>query len=314
MHIIRAPLRISPLGAHVDHQDGFVTGMTIDRAIFLVFTPRDDRQVIVHSLNFPGTVSFNLGDIPPSIPGDWGNYVRGAASALQTLNPLDRGMNAVVGGVMPIGGLSSSAAVGVAYLLALEYVNGLQITPVDNVELDRFIENNYLGLRNGVLDQSIILLSERNHLTYLDCRSMQVDRVPLGEPHADLEFLVVYSGVDKALVGTDYNLRVTQCQQAAEALLLEAGEPVPSQPRLREVPESIYAAYSHKLPEILQKRARHFFTEIQRVKEGVAAWRTGDIPRVGQLIKASGASSIYNYESGCDQLKTLYDILGSCPG
>ena len=129
-------------------------------------------------------------------------------------------MDAVVSGGMPIGGLSSSAAVGVAYLLALEHANELDISPQENIQLDRAIENTYLGLQNGVLDQSIILLSQRDHLTFLDCQSMQVEQVPLGTPHPDVEFLVVYSGVAQALTGTDYNLRVSQCTEAARELLL----------------------------------------------------------------------------------------------
>ncbi len=314
VRVVRAPLRISPLGAHVDHQDGLVTGMTLDRAVFLAFTPRADHRVVVHSLNFPGTVSFDLDAVPPKIPGDWGNYVRGAVAAVQESHALRRGMHAVISGAMPIGGLSSSAAVGIAYLLALEHVNGLVISPQENIRLDRYIENTYLGLQNGVLDQSIILLSRRDHLTFLDCQSMQVEQVPVGSPHADVEFLVVYSGVAQALVGTDYNLRVSQCAEAARILLLAAGEPVPAVPRLRLVPEAVYNHYNHNLPVPLLKRARHFFTEIRRVQQGVDAWRAGDIRRVGELIKASGASSIFNYESGCAQLKTLYDILSDCPG
>ena len=314
IRIIQAPLRISPLGAHVDHQDGLVTGMTLDRSIFLAFVPRADRQVEIGSLNFPGTINFNLDAIPPKIPGDWGNYIRGAAAALQASYPMHRGMHAVVNGSMPIGGLSSSAAVGVAYLLALEHVNELMITPEENIRLDRFIENTYLGLQNGVLDQSIILLSKHNHLTYLDCQSMVVENVPAGTTEAEFEFLVVYSGVAKTLIGTDYNLRVSQCAKAARILLQSGGEPIPAKPRLRQVPKDVYDDYFYTLSEPLKKRAQHFFSEVDRVRQGVDAWRVGDIEQVGKLINASGASSIYNYESGCAQLRTLYDILCECPG
>ncbi|MFN2109000.1 MAG: galactokinase family protein, partial [Anaerolineae bacterium] len=111
IRMVYAPLRISPLGAHVDHQDGLVTGMTLDRVILLAFTPRRDRRVCVESLNFPGCVEFALDDVPAKSPRDWGNYVRGAALALQQRHVLRMGIDAVVGGSMPIGGLSSSAAV-----------------------------------------------------------------------------------------------------------------------------------------------------------------------------------------------------------
>lgn len=313
IRVVRAPLRISPLGAHVDHQDGLVTGMTLDRAIFLAFVPREDRRVVVESLNFPGRVDFQLDEIPPKVPRDWGNYARGAAMALTEAYDLSQGITAVVVGSMPIGGLSSSAAVGIAYLLALEAANDLDLPPEQNIELDRFIENVYLGLRNGVLDQSMILLSEENCLTYLDCQTMDVEKVPASRSESPFEILVVYSGVSQSLTGTDYNNRVVECQAAARRLLTLAGESIPEDPRLRMVDPEIYKVYKDRLAAPLDRRARHFFTEIDRVRQGVNAWREGKINVVGELMRASGASSVHNYESGCPQLTTLYEILSECP-
>jgi galacturonokinase len=321
IRVVRSPLRVSPLGAHVDHQDGLVTGMALDRAIYLAFVPRADGEIRVESVNFEGQVAFNLADIPPHIPRDWGNYARGAALALSRTYGIRVGMDAVVMGGMPIGGLSSSAAVGVAYLLALEVVNDLQVSPRENIELDRFVENVYLGLRNGVLDQSVILLSDRNCLTYLDCRSMEVQRIPTPASPETFEILVVYSGVRQALVGTDYNNRVAECYAAARTLLgwsgRLTGEPAErhnGHVRLRSVPPEVYAEFGERLPPPLDRRARHFFTEVQRVREGVDAWRAGDIERLGQLVRASGASSVRDYESGSPHLTSLYNILCDCPG
>lgn len=163
IRVVYAPLRISPLGAHVDHQNGLVTGVTLDRAILLAFVPRADRQVRVQSLNFEGQVSFDMDAVPPKTPSDWGNYCRGAVLALQQRHILHTGIDAVVEGKMPIGGLSSSAAVGIAYLLALETANELTVSAMGNIEHDRYIENEYLGLKNGILDPSIILMSDRDH-------------------------------------------------------------------------------------------------------------------------------------------------------
>jgi galactokinase len=314
VRVICSPLRICPLGAHVDHQDGLVTGMTLDRAIWLAFVPRSDRHVCVESLNFGGCIEFNLDDVPLKSPSDWGNYIRGAVLALRQRYDLGRGMDAVVEGSMPIGGLSSSAAVGIAYLLALEVANDLTVSPEENIEHDRYIENTYLGLKNGILDQSIILMSDRDHLTYLDCQSVRFERYPTPANNGNFEVVVAYSGLRKSLTSTDYNNRVSECQQAARMLLEWAGRPVPNPVRLRMVPEEIYEAYADRLPVPLDRRARHFFTEIQRVREGVAAWRAGDLEEVGRLINASGASSVYDYESGCPHLITLYNILCKCPG
>lgn len=316
--VVRAPLRISPLGAHIDHQLGIVTGMTIDRAILLAFVPSADGRVQMESLNFAEPASFDLGDIPPARKGDWANYVRGAALALQQRHALRRGLTGVVGGSMPIGGLSSSAAVTIAYLLALEAIHDLAVDAYENVELCRFSENRYIGLNNGILDQSVILHSAQEHLTRIDCQSVEVERVPVGLDAASLrrrfEILAVYSGVSQGLVGTDYNNRVAQCRSAAEQMLAQAGLPIPADARLRHVPEEVYAAYGLRLDAPLQRRARHFFGEMARVHAGVEAWQAGDLVRFGELVTASGESSIRWYESGSPQLITLYETLAQTPG
>jgi galactokinase len=302
------------LGAHIDHQDGLVTGMTLNRAIILAFAPRSDRRVHIESMNFGGVVDFCLDEVPPRARGDWGNYARGAALALQQAHDLTTGIDGIVEGRMPIGGLSSSAAVGVAYLLALETANDLQIAPAENIELDRYIENTYLGLKNGILDPSIILLSDRDHLTYLDCQSVECQKFATPADNGHFEVLVAYSGVAQSLTFTDYNVRVTECQQAARMMLDWAGLPVPTVPRLRMVSEEIYGDLCGDLPAPLDRRARHFFTEVQRVRAGIEAWRAGDLEELGELINESGASSVFNYESGSPPLITLFELLRDCPG
>jgi galactokinase len=322
IRIVSSPLRICPLGAHIDHQLGLVTGMTIDRNILLAFAPNREGKVWISSTTFSPPVEFSLNDVPARVPGDWGNYVRGAVVALQQKYNLQHGIYGVVHGDMPVGGLSSSAAVGVAYLLALEQANGLEVPPLENIKLDQYIENVYLGLNNGILDQSIILLSDEKHLTYLDCQSVEIQMIDSPLQQNDFEIVVVHSGVSEVLVGTDYNRRVAECQEAAHLMLEWAGYHLPdpssgsghSSLALRLVPEEVYHTYGRRLPEKLGKRAAHFFTEMQRVREGVAAWRKGDLDVLGQLISASGASSINNYECGCEHLITVYEILNACPG
>jgi galacturonokinase len=174
---VRSPYRICPLGAHVDHQLGPVTAMAIDRAVHLAFVPSRSSEVRLSSFAFAGEVAFSLDDIPDRIDHEWGNYARGAASALLATRQLDSGILGVTAGSMGEGGLSSSAAIDVAYLLTLEDANGFRVTDEENIELDRVIENEYLGLRNGVLDQSAILLSRQDQLTLLDCRTRKHERI-----------------------------------------------------------------------------------------------------------------------------------------
>jgi galacturonokinase len=312
--VVRVPLRISPLGAHIDHQLGTVLGMAVDRAILLAFAPTSDGSVWVESLDFDTPTRFHIDYVPPYKKGDWGNYLRGAVLALQQDQQLTHGIVGVMAGDMPIGGLSSSAAVTIAYLLALESANGLERSPHQNIALVTRTEHEYIGLNNGILDQTSILFSRRNHLTRIDCQTVQIERIPTAAAPGSFEIMAVYSGVARALVGTSYNSRVAECQAAATQLLAFAGQENGTSPRLREVDPALFAAYGPRLAEPLRRRATHFFTEMERVVEGEAAWRAGDMVRFGELVSSSGASSIDNYECGCPQLITLYQILRETPG
>ena len=311
VHVVRSPLRICPLGAHVDHQLGRVTGFALDQALLLAYVPTRDGRVRLASGDFAGEVDFQLDAIGQARPGDWGNYPRGAARVLRDAFGITTGIVGVLGGPMPIGGLSSSAAVDVAYLLALEQANGLEVDPVDNVRLAQRIENDYIGLRNGILDQSMILLSRRGSLTLLDCLEGGVSHIPNPAGHR-FDLVVVFSGISRSLVGTDYNQRVSQCQQAARLLLERAGLPADEQSRLRHVP--IEAADTEALPEPLARRARHYFGEQRRVTEGAAAWAAGDLAAFGALMRESGESSIHNYECGSPHLTSLHATLNAIPG
>jgi galactokinase len=314
IQVVKAPFRICPLGAHIDHQLGLVTGVTLDHSILLAFAPTPDGSIQLHSMNFELEVSFNLDDVPPYRRGDWGNYMRGAALALQREHDLTRGLIGVVSGDLPIGGLSSSAAVTVAYLLALETINNLEVTPKENVSLVRHTENGYIGLNNGILDQSVILFSEYNHLTLIDCQTVEISTVPTALDSDQFDILSVYSGVSHALVGTDYNNRVAECQEAARLLLTYAGREPSPDARLRQVEPELFEAEGQRLPAHLNRRARHYFGEMKRVIDGVAAWRKGDLRRFGTLMNESGESSINYYECGSPQLITLYNILSRTPG
>jgi galactokinase len=314
IRVVKAPLRICPLGAHIDHQLGQVTGMTIDQSLLMAFAPTTDGSIHIESTDFEPPVSFGLAQVPPYVPRDWGNYIRGAVLALQQNYQLQNGLVGVVSGEMPIGGLSSSAAVTIAYLLALEAVNSLAVSPKENVSLVRFTENQYIGLNNGILDQSVILFSEYNHLTSIDCQTVAIDQISSPMQAGDFEILVVYSGVTRVLVGTDYNNRVAECQAAARTLLTYTGDSPGPNSRLRQVDPAIFAAEGQRLPNLLHRRAAHYFGEMQRVVDGIEAWQKGDLPRLGLLISESGESSIKYYECGSPQLITLYEILRDTPG
>lgn len=313
VRIVRSPYRVCPLGAHVDHQLGEVTGMAVEEALFFAFVPRADGLVRVRSHNLPGAVRFQLAEVPEKPLGDWGDYLRGAVVALRRGHSLRHGLQGVVHGGDNVGGLSSSAAVGVAYLLAVESANGIHAAAQENVEMDRIIENEYVGLNNGLLDQSTILLSQRGRLMHLDCasgRSVLYDSAG----GAELRVVILYSGLSRRLAGTDYNRRVNECEQAARLLLEASGRSAPAVTKLRHVSQDIFEQFKAALPEALRRRAAHFFGEQRRVREGLTRWKTGDLDGFGRLVSESGQSSIENYECGNRYLRTAYHVLRETPG
>ena len=313
VRVVRSPYRVCPLGAHVDHQLGQVTAMALDQGVVLAYAPTNAARVRLASADFPGEVAFDLADVPARSQADWGNFARGAALALQSRYVLHRGLVGVTRGRLAEGGLSSSAAVGVAYLLALEHVNSLDVSCEDNIDLDQAIENGYLGLRNGILDQAAILLSRQDQLLHLDCATRQHRRVAPGPGLAPYRILIAFSGLRQALVSTDYNRRVDECQAAARVLLDAVGRPA-SDPRLGRLTAAEYAAHGRLLVGPPARRAAHFFGEVARVEQGVQAWQAGDLATFGRLVTASGESSVSNYECGCAPLIDLFRLLVATPG
>jgi galactokinase len=312
--LVKAPLRICPLGAHVDHQGGVVTGMTVDRQVVMAAVPETDGTVRVASLDFPGEVVVELEDQVPTRAGDWGDYVRAAVAVISKENILRSGFRAVIGGDLPGAGLSSSAAVLVAYLLGLTRVNEINIGREEISALVQRAENEYVGVASGRLDQSIILFAKDGHLTRVDCSDLSIEQVPLPAGSRDFRVLVAFSGVGRALAGSGFNTRVSECHEAAR-LLLELGHEAPREdPVLSDVQPEIFEQFAADLPQAQRRRAAHYFGEQRRVLNGVEAWSQGDLDRFGALMTASGASSIHNYESGTAELMTLYEALRDAPG
>lgn len=314
--MVKSPLRICPLGAHVDHQDGVVTGMALDSSVEMVFAPSKDGYIRVRSMDFPDEEYFHLDSVPDMLPGFWGNYLRGAVLSLKRDHLLHTGLDAVISGKLPIGGLSSSAAVTTAYLMALAEVNQLEITKREFVFYSHWVETEFIGLKNGILDQSANILSEDNRLLVMDCQTSEHSLVDKSKEMPEFEVVVVYSGVTKALIGTDYNNRVDECKVAGWMIEELAGRERQALDtvKLRNIPEDLYQKFRGQVPGKFQKRADHYYTEQERVRSGVDAWRRGDIEAFGQLMFESGLSSIHQYESGSPELTTIFEILQETPG
>ncbi len=314
---VRSPLRICPIGAHSDHQGGNVSGMTLDASVDLVYTPSDDGYIKIRSLDFPDQEYFHLDADPEYIPAFWGSYIRGAVQSLKRDHILKKGLTGMVSGRLPIGGLSSSAAVTTAYLMALCDVNEIEVTKMELIEYSHWVEREFIGLKNGILDQSANILSMDNHLMVMDCKKWEYELIEKGPEMPEFEVIIIYSGISKQLISTSFNNRTDELRVAGWLLQDLGGlelTPALEDVQLRDIPVEIYEKYKDQLPERFRKRAAHYYTEQARVSAGAKAWAEGDLDKFGQLMFESGDSSFYQYESGIPEMKTIFDTLRKSEG
>ena len=310
------PYRISPLGAHIDHQYGKINGLALDKGIHIAYSPKRNGVVELKSLNFPKRAQFHVNAIPDEKVGDWADHMRGAAKMLTEKYPLRTGLSAVIEGTLPIGGLSSSASVIIAFLSTLAKVNGIALGDWETIMMAKAAENKYVGVNCGKLDQSCEVLCRKDQLLYLDCKDDSYELIPMNPVMKPFKIAVLFSGLQRSLATSAYNLRQDECKAAAYSLLAYAGMEYGKfiDTRLRDVPVEVFEAYKDHLPENFRKRATHYFTEIARAEAGAEAWRRGDLDEYGRLIFASGKSSVENYECGCPELITLYNIMTETDG
>lgn len=310
------PYRICPIGAHVDHQYGQITGLAIDKGVHIAYGPKKNGVVELSSLQFDRRAQWHIRQVDEKPTGDWADYLRGATWALAKRYDLHTGICGVVEGTLPIGGLSSSAAVIIAFLAALAKLNGIQLEQQEMITIAQDAENNYVGVSVGTLDQSCEVLCRKNHLLHLDTIDGSYELIP---QHADMKpykIAIAFSGIERTLAGSKYNMRVDEAKAAAYALKAYAGLEYGkfNETRLRDIPVAIYNEYKERLPETWRKRAEHYFTEVDRVQRGAGAWRRGDIEEYGRLSFESGYSSVYSWETGSDELRTLYEIMRRTDG
>lgn len=310
-----SPYRICPIGAHSDHNLGKITGFAINAGIHIAYRPKQNGVIEMSSFQFPKRAQWHIREIGEKI-GDWADYLRGATWAISKSHTLTVGLCGVIEGSLPIGGLSSSAAVILAFLVAICKVNSIKLTPQELIDIAFDAEKNYVGVNVGTLDQSCEVLSKKNHLLYLDCKDNHYELIPTNPNMKPFKIAIFFSGLEHSLAGSKYNMRVDELRAGVYALQALSGYSYGKfyETNARDVSIDLYRKYKDKLPEQWAKRCEHWYTEFQRVEAGAEAWRQGDIEVYGKLSFESGWSSIYNWESGAAEQIKLYEIMRETDG
>jgi galactokinase len=278
---VRAPGRVNLIGEHTDYNGGFVLPCAIDYETRVAASPLPGRLLHVVAADFgQARDTIDLGAPPAPRPdAPWANYVRGVVALLQASGLALGGAQLAIAGNVPQGaGLSSSAALEVAVAHALQQLNGLELDRTALARLAQRAENEFVGCQCGIMDQLISARGQAGHALLIDCRSLQVQPVPLPRGVA---VVILHSRVARGLVDSAYNERRRQCEAAARHARVAA---------LRDLDAATLQARAAGLDPLVLRRARHVVTENQRTLEAAAALSRGDLAAVGRLMAQSHAS------------------------
>ncbi|HET6438848.1 MAG TPA: galactokinase [Anaeromyxobacter sp.] len=306
----RAPGRVNLIGEHTDYNDGFVLPMALEFAIEMAGRRRGAPEVRIHSADFGESVAFPI-DRPierdPAHP--WSNYPRGVLWALSEAGVKLGGLDLAFGGDVPQGaGLSSSAALEVATAVVAQALFGFEMPGPDLARLCQRAENDFVGMKCGIMDQFISLMGRADHALFLDCRSLAHDLIPL--ELGDEVIAIVHSGVKHELVGSAYNERREECAAGVAVLRRH----YPEVTALRDATLAQVEACAAELSPVVRRRCRHVISECARVLESKVALRSGDLTRFGRLMNASHDSLRDDYEVSCREIDLLVSLARRVPG
>ena len=314
--VVRAPGRVNLIGEHTDYNEGYVLPVAIDRSVLVAAAPRDDRQVVIHALDFGESVTFSLDDIEHDQAKTWSNYQRGVAYFLEERGLELPGLNAVIVGDVPIGsGLSSSAAVEVSMAYTWQVLAGFELSRVELALLCQRAENEFVGMNCGIMDQFVSALGQRDHALLIDCRSLDYRSVPLP---AEATVVVADTIKRRGLVDSEYNARRQECEEGVRILQRY----LPQVQALRDVSSDQFVEYVGQMQvqsskfkvQKVRQRCRHIIYENERVLKSVAALRAGDLGAFGRLMNESHASLRDDYEVSCPELDIMAEVAWKVDG
>jgi galactokinase len=313
--IVRSPGRVNLIGEHTDYNQGYVLPAAIDRHTKLTAAPRTDNILTVYSETMNDSVQIDLeghlalvGEAP-----HWSNYVRGVAWWLREQQFTPVGGDILVWGDLPVAaGLSSSASFLMGLMATMMSLAGWSIPRTTMARAAQAVENEFIGVPVGIMDQMAIGLAEPDSALLIDCRSLATTPVPLKLAAHDLALVVVNSGVSRDLAGSAYEKRKSECEAAVGALRVVTYDL--NIKSLRDVSAELLSSHGSKLYPTLYKRAHHVITENDRVLQTVGALSVGDYETVGHLMNESHDSLKNDFEVSSPFLDRLVELAQETEG
>ena len=304
-----APGRINLIGEHTDYNNGYVLPAAIQLRNYFLAAPRHDRTVRVWAENFGEAETFDLDALKPSEDKRWANYVKGIFWSLEQAGHRLLGVDATIWGEVPLeSGLSSSAALEVSIIKGLVSLAEIEIAPETMAKLAQKAENDFVGVKCGLMDQFIAVFGRKDTALFLDCETLAYEHFPLNLEKNNLRILVYDTRVRRKLASSEYNRRRQEAAGALE-VLKGAGVAAYKQATLVLLEETRPA-----MADVFYRRARHVISENSRVKLAVKALKADDFFTLGALLFQSHESLRDDYEVSCPELDLLYEVGHGFPG
>jgi galactokinase len=302
LFLASAPGRVNLIGEHTDYNDGFVMPFAIDRRLYILYSPNGRRVVNLYSMNYGERDTFPL-PVDGKSEHPWADYVRGIFHVLCGRGHRLVGMDAVIYGDVPMGaGLSSSAALETASVLAADTCNSLGIPAMEHINIARECENRFVGVGCGIMDPFVSRLGKEGHALVIDCRDLSFEYIPMGSAAS---VVVADTMVAHELTDGKYNERRRECETACKMLNISS---------LRDMTGEAFKEKKHLLTESIRRRAAHVIFENERVSLAAEALSRGDVASTGQLMFLSHASLRDDYAVSCHELDIMVSIAKGLAG
>ena len=307
-----SPGRINVIGEHIDYNGGLVFPCAISLGTYAVVSLRNDKKVCVYSESIPrvGIVRFDL-DKELTKDNNWVDYVKGVVSEIKKAGcKVKQGFNAYIYGNLPKGAsVSSSASLELLFAEIIRDINKLELSDLDLVKISQNAENNFVGLRCGIMDQFAIGMSRKNYAILLDCATIKYEYVPLNLK--DNVILIMNTNKSRSLVTSKYNERCDECAEGLKSVQ----ENYKHVNFLCELEEADLTEVEKVIENpIVYNRVRHVVTEMDRVKKTYEALNAGDLETVGVMLNASHKSLKEDYEVTGLELDTIVELAQKVEG
>lgn len=304
--VVFSPGRINLLGEHIDYNDGFVLPAAISLGIYACYAPAEGRTIEITASDFNNRVTIDADNIGPS-PG-WQNYVLSVLNQFKKRGIHIPAFRMVMGSDLPIGsGLSSSAALEGAISFVVNHLSGAGLSAKELALLGQAAEHDYPGVKCGIMDQFANMLGKENHIVRIDCMTTETDYLPL--TLNNYELVLVYSNVQHALTGGEYNQRREQCNEGLARLKSKTGKT-----SFRDITHEDLESVKAELDPVVYYRCKYVVDEIERTRLAAAALQAGDIGELGKLMYETHWGLSRLYEVSLPELDWLAGFAASFEG